>query len=192
MKRPACLALSLLLCACGATKIRPDDQLAGPAANHAAGDWSQLRVMVRAPAGEDSASLQSELKRTHLFKDFVQPGADESPADLVISAVDEQVVGPVGGTFCFQYALDYLTLGVLPEVCDQRYRVTISATAPATGHAAQFSVELTQRRFIGLFGLISSAFGDWNFFGPQPGDPVLARGALLQEKAQIDGLMKSQ
>jgi hypothetical protein len=100
------------------------------------------------------------------------------------------VVGSTTGPFCLDYALSYLTVGIVPEVCDQRYQVDIDVTAPATGRAAQFRAELTQRRFIGFFGLISSAFGDWKFFGPAPGNPVLARGALLDQKGQIDGLMK--
>lgn len=182
MNRIACLVLPLLLCACGATKIRPD----------AAGgtDWSNLRVKVQAQTPEDTAQLQSELKRTGLFGNFVQPAPGEAPADLVISAVDEKVIGTTTGPFCLDYALSYLTVGIIPEICDQKYQVDIDVTAPANGRAAQFRAELTQRRFIGLFGLISSAFGDWHFFGPQPGNPVLARGALLDQKGQIDGLLK--
>jgi hypothetical protein len=183
MKRLAILALPLLLCACGATKLRPDVQ--------STANWQSLRVMVKAPAQEDSAALQSELKRTGLFGDIVQPGADEAPVDLVISAVDEKVIGSPTGTFCFKYGLDYLTLGLVPEVCDQRYEVDIAATAPASGRAAQFRAELTQRRFVGLLGAIASMFGDWHFFGLRPGDPVLARGALLDQKPQIDALLRS-
>jgi len=183
MKRLASLALPLLLCACGATRILPDQQPSSV-------NWRELHVMVRAQTPDETAALQSELKRTGLFDQFVQPGADETPPDLVISAVSEKVIGSAGGSLCFDYALDYLTIGIVPEVCDQRYQVDIEVTAPGSGHAARFSVELTQRRFIGLFGAISSMFGQWHFFGPQPGNPVLARRALLDQKAQIDGLLK--
>lgn len=183
MKRLACLALPLLLCACGATKVRPDDQ--------STANWHELRVKVQAHTPEDSAQLQDELKRTGLFANFVQPGVNDAPADLVISAVDEKVIGKATGSFCFDYALSYLTAGIVPEVCDQQYQVDIDATAPASGRAAQFRAELTQRRFIGLFGAITSMFGDWHFFGPQPGNPVLARSALLDQKPQIDALLKS-
>jgi hypothetical protein len=181
MRRLALLALPLLLCACGATKIRPETQAGAP-------DWRNLRVKVQGPA-EAAGPLQDELQRTGLFANFVPAGADQ-PADLVISAIDEKVIGSTTGPFCLDYALSYLTVGIVPEVCDQRYQVDIDVTAPATGRAAQFRAELTQRRFIGLFGLISSAFGDWSFFGPMPGNPVLARGALLDRKGQIDGLLK--
>jgi len=183
MKRILSLALPLLLCACGATKIRPD--------NPSTANWHDLRVMVRAQTADDSEQLQSELKRTGLFSHFVQPGTDETPPDLVISAVDEKVIGNTSGSFCFNYVLDYLTVGLVPEVCDQHYQVDIAVTAPGSGRAAQFRAELTQRRFIGLFGAITSMFGDWHFFGPQPGNPVLARGALLDQKPQIDALLKS-
>jgi len=179
MKRLACLVLPLLLCACGATKIRPD--------SGGNTDWHSLRVKVQAQTPEATAQLADELKRTGLFGDFAS--GDAQP-DLVISAVDEKVIGSTTGPFCLDYALSYLTVGVIPEVCDQQYQVDIDVTAPATGRAAQFRAELTQRRFIGLFGLITSAFGDWQFFGPQPGNPVLARGALLDQKTQIDGLLK--
>jgi hypothetical protein len=182
MRRLALLALPLLLCACGATKIRPEE----PGA--AAADWHSLRVKAQGQDADATAQLQDELKRTKLFGSFVS-GAD-APADLVISAIDEKVVGSTTGPFCFNYAFSYLTAGIVPEICDQRYQVDIDVTSPATGRAAQFRAELTQRRFIGLFGLISSAFGDWKFFGPAPGNPVLARGALLDQKTQIDGLMK--
>jgi hypothetical protein len=182
MRRLALLALPLLLCACGATKIRPED----PGAT--APDWHSLKVKVQAADPDSSAQLQDELKRTGLFENFVS-GPDAS-ADLVISALDEKVVGTTTGPLCLDYALSYLTAGIIPEICDQRYRVDIDVTSPATGRAAQFRAELTQRRFIGLFGLISSAFGDWKFFGPEAGNPVLARGALLDQKPQIDGLMK--
>ncbi len=183
MKRIASLALPLLLCACGATKLRPDQP-------PSSANWRELRVMARAPTPDETAALQSELQRTGLFAKLVPAGTDEAPVDLVISAVDEKIVGTATGSFCFDYALDYLTVGIVPEVCDQRYQVTIDVTAPGSGHAAQFQTELTQRRFIGLFGAMSSLFGDWHFFGPQPGNPVLARGALLDQKAQIDGLLK--
>ena len=183
MKRIISLALPLLLCACGATRIRPDDP--------STANWHDLRVMVRAQAPEDSEQLQDELKRTGLFANFVQPGSDNAPADLVISAVDEKVIGHTTGSFCFNYVAAYLTAGIFPEVCDQKYQVDIDVTAPASGRAAQFRAELTQRRFIGLFGAITSMFGDWHFFGPQPGNPVLARGALLDQKPQIDALLKS-
>jgi hypothetical protein len=179
MKRLACLVLPLLLCACGATKIRPDS--AGSA------DWRNLHVRVQAQTPDATEQLQDELKRTGLFGAFA---AGDTTPDLVISALDEKVIGSTTGPFCLDYALSYLTVGVIPEVCDQKYQVDIDVTAPATGRAAQFRAELTQRRFIGLFGLISSAFGDWHFFGPQPGNPVLARGALLDQKTQIDGLLK--
>lgn len=183
MRRPALLALPLLLCACGATKVRPDDPQA------TAPDWSRLKVKVQAQDADTTAQLQDELKRTRLFPNLVS-GADAN-ADLVISALDEKVIGTTSGPFCFDYAFSYLTAGIVPEVCDQKYQVDIDVTVPATGHAAQFRAELTQRRFIGLFGLISSAFGDWKFFGPQQeGNPVLARAALLDQKGQIDGLMK--
>jgi hypothetical protein len=181
MRRLALLALPLLLCACGATKIRPEES--GTAA-----DWRSLHVKVQGADAETTSQLQDELRRTGLFAGFVS-GAD-APADLVISAVDEKVIGSTTGPLCLDYALSYLTVGIIPEVCDQRYQVDIDVTAPATGRAAQFRAELTQRRFIGLFGLIASAFGDWKFFGPQPGNPVLARGALLDQKSQIDGLLK--
>lgn len=182
MKRLACLALPLLLCACGATRIRPDE--AAPA------NWQNLRVKVQARSPEETAQLRDELKRTGLFGNFVQPGSGEAPADLVISAVDEKVIGKTTGPLCLDYALSYLTVGIMPEICDQRYQVDIDVTAPATGRAAQFRAELTQRRFIGLFGAITSMFGDWHFFGPQAGNPVLARGALLDQKPQIDALLK--
>jgi hypothetical protein len=180
MKRLACLALPLLLCACGATKIRDESP--------SLANWSDLRVKVQGQNPDATAQLQDELKRTGLFSAFVT--GPDAPADLVISAVDEKVVGETSGPFCFNYAFSYLTAGIVPEVCDQKYEVDIDVTAPATGRAAQFRAELTQRRFIGLFGLISSAFGDWKFFGPQAGNPVLARGALLDQKGQIDGLLK--
>jgi hypothetical protein len=108
----------------------------------------------------------------------------------VISAVDEKVIGHTTGSFCFDYALAFVTAGIVPEVCDQRYQVNIDVTAPASGRAAQFSTELTQRRFIGLFGAITSMFGDWHFFSSQSGNPVLARSALLDQKPQIDALLK--
>ncbi|HWY24754.1 MAG TPA: hypothetical protein VNX47_07535 [Nevskia sp.] len=180
MKRIAFLALPLLLCACGATKIRPDNQ--------STADWRNLHVKVQAQTPEATAQLQDELKRTGLFGDLA--AGSDAPPDLVISAVDEKVIGTTTGPFCLDYALAYLTAGIVPEVCDQQYQIDIDVTAPATGRAAQFRAELTQRRFIGLFGLISSAFGDWKFFGPQTGNPVLARGALLDQKSQIDGLLK--
>ncbi|MDE0853735.1 MAG: hypothetical protein OSA97_04865 [Nevskia sp.] len=182
MKRLACLALPLLLCACGATRIRPDEATSA--------NWQDLRVKVQARSPEETAQLRDELKRTGLFGSFVQPGSGEAPADLVISAVDEKVIGKTTGPLCLDYALSYLTVGIIPEICDQRYQVDIDVTAPATGRAAQFRAELTQRRFIGLFGAITSMFGDWRFFGPQPGNPVLARGALLDQKPQIDALLK--
>lgn len=179
MNRLAVLALPLLLCACGATKVRPDSP--------GSADWHSLRVAVKAQSPEATDTLKSELNSTGLFKEFVAPGEQ---ADLVISAIDEKVLGTTSGPFCLDYALSYLTVGLIPEVCDQRYQVDIDVTAPASGRAAQFRTELVQRRFIGLFGLISSAFGDWHYFGPQNGNPVLARGALLDQKSQIDGLLK--
>ena len=182
MKRIACLALPLLLCACGATRIRPDDP--------STANWQDLRVMVRAQSPNDTEQLQSELKRTGLFGKFVQPGTDSTPADLVISAVDEKVIGKTTGPLCLNYALSFVTVGIIPEICDQRYQVDIDVTAPATGRAAQFRAELTQRRFIGLFGAITSMFGDWHFFTSLTGNPVLARGALLDQKPQIDALLK--
>ena len=180
MKRIACLALPLLLCACGATKIRPDDST-----NTA--DFRNLRVKVQAGSSDGTARLQDELKRTGLFGEFVQ---GSMPADLVISAVDERVIGRTTGPFCLDYALAYLTAGIVPEICDQRYEVDIDVTAPASGRAAQYRAELTQRRFIGLFGAVTSMFGQWKFFGPEPGNPVLARSALLDQKPQIDALLK--
>jgi hypothetical protein len=181
MRRLVLLVLPLLLCACGATKIRPEE-------SGSAADWHSLKVKVQGADADTTSRLQDELQRTGLFANFVS-GAD-APADLVISAVDEKVIGTTSGPFCFNYAFSYLTVGIVPEICDQHYQVDIDVTAPATGRAAQFRAQLTQRRFIGLFGLISSAFGDWKFFGPEPGNPVLARGALLDQKGQIDGLLK--
>jgi hypothetical protein len=182
MKRLACLALPLLLCACGATKIRSDVP--------STANWHDLRVKVQAHTPEDSAQLEDELKHTGLFTNFVPSGVNDAPADLVISAVDERVIGKTTGPFCFNYAFSYLTAGIVPEICDQQYQIDIDVTAPASGRAAQFQAELTQRRFIGLFGAITSMFGDWHFFGPQPGNPVLARSALLDQKPQIDALLK--
>jgi len=127
MNRLACLALPLLLCACGATKIRPD--------SGGTGNWSNLRVKVQAQTPEATAQLQDELKRTGLFSEFV---SGEAQPDLVISAVDEKVIGSTTGPFCLNYALSYLTVGVIPEICDQQYEVDLDVTAPATGRAAQF------------------------------------------------------
>lgn len=179
MKRLACLALPLLLCACGATRIRQDVPNTG--------NWQNLRVKVQTGDAEETNRLKSELKSTGLFGPFVEDG----PADLVISAVDEHVVGRPAGGFCFDYALDYLTLGVIPEFCNQKYEVRIDANSPANGSAAQFSAELTQRRFAGWFGAITSLFGDWHFYGPQRNDnPVLAKAALQDQKQNIDQLLK--
>lgn len=182
MKRLACLVLPLLLCACGATRIRPDVPDTG--------NWQNLRVKVQTGDAEETKRLKSELKSTGLFGPFVEDG----PADLVISAVDEHVVGrPTGpsGWFCLDYALDYLTLGVIPEVCDQKYQVRIDANSPANGSAAQFSADLTQRRFAGWFGAFTSMFGGWHFYGPQQNDnPVLAKAALQDQKPQMDQLLK--
>jgi hypothetical protein len=183
MKRLACLALPLLLCACGATRIRPEQP--EPAA-----DWKSLHVVVKAHDPDDTDRLYDELKRTGLFGDLVKAGGDTGPTDLVISGMDEHVIGNTSGPFCLDYALSYLTAGIVPEICDQHYQVLIDLNAPGTGQAAQFRAELVQRRFIGLFGLITSMFGRWQYFGPQPGNPVLAQGALIDQKAQIDALLK--
>jgi hypothetical protein len=184
MKRLACLALPLILCACGATRIRPEVPDTG--------NWQNLRVKVQTGDAEQTKRLRDELKRTHLFGPFVEDG----PADLVISAVDEHVVGRPTGGFCFDYALDFLTLGVIPEFCDQKYDVRIDASSPATGSAAQFSAELTQRRFVGWFGAITSLGSGWHFFfadelfGENVGNPTLARAALHDQKPQMDQLLK--
>lgn len=186
MKRLACLALPMLLCACGATRIRPDVPNTG--------NWQNLRVKVQTGDAEETQRLKSELKDTGLFGPFVEDG----PADLVISAVEEHVVGrPTGaGWICVDYALDFLTLGIVPEVCDQKYEVRIDANSPATGSAAQFSAELTQRRFIGWFGAITSLGSGWHFFfaqnflGENGGNPPLARAALQDQKKNIDQLLK--
>jgi hypothetical protein len=184
MKRIAVPVFALLLCACGATKIRPQSP--------ATADWHDLRVMVQAQTAEDSDRLRKELQSTHLFGRLDPPGPSALLPDLVISAMDERVIGETTGPFCLNYALAYLTAGIVPEICDQRYQVDIDVTVPVSGRAARFRAELTQRRFIGLFGAITSMFGDWRFFGPLPGDPILARAALLDQKGQIDALMKKQ
>lgn len=180
MKRLACLALPLLLCACGATRIRPDVPFSG--------DWQSVRVKVQTGDAEENKRLESELKSTGLFDAFVKDG----PADLVISAVDEHVVGRPTGNVCLSYALDYLTLGIIPEVCDQKYTVRIDANSPANGSAAQFSVDLTQRRVAGWFGALTSLGSGWHFYGPedQNSNPVLARAALMDQKKNIDQLLK--
>lgn len=186
MKRLACLALPLLLCACGATRIKPDVPDAG--------GWQDLRIKVQTGDPEQTRRLKSELKSTGLFGPFVEDG----PADLVISAVEEHVVGKTtpGGFICVNYVLDILTAGIIPEVCDQKYEVKIDANSPATGSAAQFSAELTQRRFIGWFGAITSLGSGWHFFfadelfGENVGNPVLAHAALQDQKQNIDQLLK--
>jgi hypothetical protein len=184
MKRLALLALPLILCACGATRVRPDVPNTG--------NWQNLRVKVQTGDSEQNQRLESELKRTGLFGPFVQDG----PADLVISAVDEHVVGRPTGPICVGYALDFLTVGIIPEVCDQKYDVRIDASSPATGSAAQYSAELTQRRFIGWFGAITSLGSGWHFFfadelfGANVGNPTLARAALQDQKPQMDQLLK--
>lgn len=184
MKRLACLALPLLLSACGATKIRPEQP-------QASADWKSLHVVVKAHDPDDTDRLYDELKRTGLFGEgLVKAGGDTAPTDLVISGVDEHVVGTTSGPFCLDYAMSYLTAGIVPEICDQHYSVLIDATVPAKGQAAQFRADLVQRRFIGFFGLVTSAFGEWQFFGPQSGNPVLAKGALIDQKPQIDALLK--
>jgi hypothetical protein len=180
MKRLACLALPLLLCACGATRIRPDVPNTG--------NWRDLQVKVQAGDAEETKRLKSELKSTGLFNQFVEDG----PADLVITAVDEHVVGRPKGSICLSYALDYLTLGIIPEVCDQKYTVRIDANSPANGSAAQFSVDLTQRRVAGWFGALTSLGSGWHFYGPedQTSNPVLAKAALQDQKKNIDQLLK--
>jgi hypothetical protein len=183
MKRLICLVLPLLLCACGATRIRPDQP-------QASADWKNLNVMVKAHDPDDSARLYDELKRTGMFGNLMQPGGDAGPVDLVISGLDEHVVGNTTGPFCLNYALSYLTAGIVPEICDQHYQVLIDVNAPATGQAAQLHADLVQRRFIGFFGLVTSMFGQWQFFGPEPGNPVLAKGALIDQKPQFDALLK--
>ncbi|MDR3417433.1 MAG: hypothetical protein P4L83_14745 [Nevskia sp.] len=181
MKRIVCAALPLLLCACGATKVRPD--------NPPAADWHSLKVAVRAHDADDTSRLRDEVNATGLFGPLAATGSTTAPPDLVISAIDEKVVSNTTGPFCLDYALSYLTAGIVPEICDQQYQVDIDVSVPATGRAARLRAELTQRRFIGLFGAVTSMFGDWHFFGPTPGDPVLARSALLGQRQQIDALL---
>ncbi|MDI3258100.1 MAG: hypothetical protein QJR02_00010 [Sinobacteraceae bacterium] len=184
MKKIAGLALCLCLSACGATVIRPQ------APEHA--DWKTLRVKVDPPDPDRAEALRAELDGTHLFGTVALPAQfaqDDRTPDLIVSRVDEKVMGRTHGPFCFAYALSYLTLGLVPEVCDQRYQVRIDLTAPATGRADQLTVELVQRRVMGWYGALSSLFGDWRFFGPGPGDPPLARAALLTERAKIDALL---
>jgi hypothetical protein len=184
MNKTACLALCLALSACGATVVRPQ----APA--HEA--WKTLRVKVDALDPERSAALRAELARTGLFGEVALPAQfaqDNRAPDLIVSRVDEKVIGRTHGPFCFAYALSYLTLGLVPEVCDQRYEVRIDLTAPATGRGDELVVALTQRRILGWYGALSSLFGDWRFFGPGPGDPPLARTALLTERSRIDALL---
>jgi hypothetical protein len=172
---------AVLASGCGATAIRPLP--ASPA------DWRNLHVKVQTPDRSDAAFLQDEVSRTGLFGKVIH-GPSEEPADLIISAISEHPLGETGGPFCLDYAMAYLTAGIIPEVCDQRYEIVIDATAPATGRGQQFRSELTQRRIVGLAGGVASMFGDWRFFGPTPGDPTLARAALLTQQEQLDSLRK--
>ncbi|MBL6752110.1 MAG: hypothetical protein ISP90_16435 [Nevskia sp.] len=175
----AALLGAVLASACGATAVRPPQ---GEAA-----DWRKLHVKVQTPERSDAGFLADEVRRTGLFGK-VSRGPSNDASDLVISAIDEHPLGEVGGPFCLDYALAYLTAGIIPEVCDQRYEVVIDITAPATGRASQLRTELTQRRVVGLAGGVTSLFGDWRFFGPTPGDPTLARAALLNQREQVEAL----
>ena len=179
-------ALAILsLAGCGATYVRP---LPPPDAK----GWPALTVKVHTPDPEDAGALSDEVARTHLFAGVAKTPEEGDTAQLTISGIEEHVDGKLRGGLCFDYAASYLTLGIIPEVCDQDYDVTIDVTAPGTGRAEQVHARLTQRRFIGFFGLVTSLFGKWHFFGPTPGDPVLARAALLDQKSEIDALMKPQ
>ena len=172
----------MLLTGCGATAIRPL-----PAEQPG---WPNLMVKVHTPHPDDEPALRDEVERTGLFGKVARTAEEGDTAQLTISGIDERVDGKLGGPFCFDYAASYLTLGIVPEICDQDYDVTIEVTAPGSGRAEQVHAHLSQRRFIGLAGAFTSMFGQWRFFGPTPGDPALARAALLDRKAEIDALLK--
>jgi hypothetical protein len=183
MKKSLSAALlgAALASGCGATAVRP------PQEAHA--DWRKLQVKVQTPDRSESGLLEDEVRRTGLFGKVTRGPSDDS-ADLVISGIDEKPLGQTGGPFCLDYAMAYLTAGIIPEVCDQRYEVTLDVTAPGTGRGTQLRTELTQRRVVGLAGGVTSLFGDWRFFGPTPGDPTLARAALLDQGSQLDALRR--
>jgi hypothetical protein len=185
MKKLLGLPLAAALCACGATEIRP--------ASAPSAEWSQLQVAVRAADAEDAARLQDELRRTRLFGAVQLAPGDGGKADLLVTRLDQQLIGDPQGAFCFKYAASYLSAGLIPAVCDQRYRVNIELSAPASGRSEQLQVELTQRRVMGLYGAISSMFGDWQFWADTPGlNPPLTRAALLDQRPAIDRLLAAK